>query len=232
MNIHSLQHVPFEGLASIEAWATARGHHLTTTRLHAGDTLPEPGHLDWLVIMGGPMNIYEEEKFPWLVAEKRFIRSVIGAGKVVLGICLGAQLIADVLGGPVRRNAQKEIGWFPVRKTEGAGRSRVCDALPAEFEAFHWHGDTFTLPPGAVHLARSAACENQAFIHNERVVGLQFHLETTPESARRLAHHCADELVAGPLIQTADEILAEEQRFERINRIMWKLLDRLHAVNA
>lgn len=178
------------------------------------------------------MNIYEEEKFPWLAAEKRFIQSAIEGGKVVLGICLGAQLIADVLGGPVGRNAHKEIGWFPVRKTEAAARSRVCDLLPAELEAFHWHGDTFALPPGAVHVARSAACENQAFIYDERVIGLQFHLETTPESARLLAQHCADELVTGPFIQTAGAMLADPRRFARINEAMWKLLDRLQEANA
>ena len=232
MNIHWLQHVPFEGLASIETWARARGHHITVTRLHEGETLPAPGHLDWLVVMGGPMNIYEEDKFPWLVAEKRFIKSVIEAGKVVLGVCLGAQLIADVLGGPVRRNMHKEIGWFPVRKTGAAARSRVCEVLPAELEVFHWHGDTFALPPGAVHVACSAACENQAFSRDERVVGLQFHLETTPASARRLAQHCGDELVAGPFIQTTETMLADEQRFEQINQTLWKLLDRLQEVNA
>jgi GMP synthase-like glutamine amidotransferase len=232
MNIHWLQHVPFEGLAGIETWATARGHRLTATRLHVGESLPAPGHLDWLVIMGGPMNIYEEDKFPWLAAEKRFIRSVIQAGKVALGVCLGAQLIADVLGGPVGRNPHKEIGWFPVRKTEEAARSRVCEALPEEFEAFHWHGDTFALPPGAIHVARSAVCENQAFIYDERVVGLQFHLETTPASAQLLAQNCADELVAGPFIQMAGTMLADEQRFERINQTLWKLLDRLQEVNG
>ncbi len=231
MNIHWLQHVPFEGLANIETWAVARGHRLTSTQLHAGEPLPAPTHPDWVVVMGGPMNIYEEDRFPWLAAEKRFIKSAIDAGKVVLGICLGAQLIADVLGGPVRRNTHKEIGWFPVRKTETSARSRVFEALPAEFEAFHWHGDTFAVPPGAVHTLRSAACENQAFVHNERVVGLQFHLETTPASAQLLARHCADELVAGPFIQTADVMLADEQRFERIHQTLWTLLDRLREIN-
>jgi GMP synthase (glutamine-hydrolysing) len=232
MNIHYLQHVPFEGLAAIETWAATRGHRLTATRFYAGEALPPPGQPDWLVVMGGPMNIYEEANFPWLAAEKRFIRSAIEAGKVALGVCLGAQLLADVLGGPVTRNACKEIGWFPVNKTAMAARSRVAGALPEEMEAFHWHGDTFAIPPGALHVACSAACENQAFIYDERVVGLQFHLETTPESARLLARHGADELVAGPFIQTAEAMLADERRFSRINDVMWKLLDRLHEVNA
>lgn len=232
VNLHYFQHVPFEGLASIETWAATRGHRVTATRLHAGEPLPQLDRLDWLVVMGGPMNIYEKERFPWLAAEKHFIKSVIEAGKVVLGVCLGAQLIADVLGGPVHRNAHKEIGWFPVRKTGAAAGSRVCEALPAELEAFHWHGDTFALPPGAVHAACSVACENQAFIYDERVVGLQFHLETTPESARLLVQHCGGELVAGPFIQTAEAMLVDERRFGRINETMWKLLDRLQEVNA
>ncbi|MBI5686569.1 MAG: type 1 glutamine amidotransferase [Verrucomicrobia bacterium] len=232
MNIHYLQHVSFEGLASIEPWAATRGHRITATRLHAGEPLPQLDRFDWLVVMGGPMNIYEDEKFPWLAAEKRFIKSAIEAGKIVLGVCLGAQLIAGALGGPVTRNAHKEIGWFPVRKTAAAARSRVGEALPEELEVFHWHGDTFAIPPGALHAARSAACESQAFIYDERVVGLQFHLETTPESARLLAAHCADELVGGPFIQTAGAMLADERRFGRINEAMWKLLDRLQEVNA
>ncbi|MCX6901242.1 MAG: type 1 glutamine amidotransferase [Verrucomicrobia bacterium] len=232
MNLHYLQHVPFEGLASIETWVAARDHQVAVTRLHAGDLLPRLDQLDWLVVMGGPMNIYEEDKFPWLAAEKRFIKAAIDAGKIALGVCLGAQLIADVLGGPVFKNAHKEIGWFPVRKTEAAARSRVFEVLPAELEVFHWHGDTFALPPDATHVARSAACENQAFICDERIVGLQFHLETTPESARLLAQHCPDELVAGPFIQTAEAMLADERRFGRINETIWKLLDRLQEVNA
>lgn len=232
MNIHYLQHVPFEGLAGIGTWAAQRGHRVSATRLHAGEALPRVEPCDWLVVMGGPMNIYEEAKFPWLAAEKCFIKSAIESGKVVLGVCLGAQLIADVLGGPVSRNKQKEIGWFPVSKTAAATRSRVCGALPEEFEAFHWHGDTFAVPPGAIHVARNEACENQAFIYDERVVGLQFHLETTPESARLLAQHCGGELLAGPFIQSAEAMLADARRFTRINEAMWKLLDRLQEATV
>lgn len=231
MNIHSFFHVPFEGLGSIETWARARGARITSTRFYASDPLPPVNSLDWLIVMGGPMNIYEHDSYPWLIEEKRFIHAAVTAGKVVLGICLGAQLIADVLGGKVRPNAHKEIGWFPVQKTEEAIRSRMFGVFPSEVEVFHWHGDAFELPEGAIRLARSAACENQGFVHGERVVGLQFHLETTREGAEKLIEHCADDMVAGPFIQSREAILSDLARFERINRIMTRLLDGLSEVS-
>ena len=104
MRIHYLQHVPFEDLANIEKWAENRGHEVSKTLLFSGDGLPKLDKFDWLIIMGGPMNIYEHSKYPWLIKEKKFIGDVINDGKVVLGICLGAQLMADVLGGRVFRN--------------------------------------------------------------------------------------------------------------------------------
>lgn len=227
MNVHYLQHVAFEGLGSIEDWVRRGGHTLGATHFYRGDPLPAVDAVDLLVVMGGPMNIYEEADHPWLVDEKRFIEQAIAAGRRVLGICLGAQLVADVLGARVYANAEKEIGWFPVEKTESAAASRLFAALPAQLDVFHWHGDTFDIPAGAVHVARSAGCANQAFVYDERVVGLQFHLETTPASARQIIAHGANELVHGRYIQTPQEMLAEASRFDAINRVMHDLLDRL-----
>ncbi|MBI5184763.1 MAG: type 1 glutamine amidotransferase [Nitrospinae bacterium] len=225
MRLHYLQHVPFEGLGSIQGWAGAKGHSITCTRLFAGDKFPEIGEIDMLIIMGGPMNIYEEKKHPWLAGEKKFIEKAIAANKTVLGICLGAQLIADALGSRVCANKHKEIGWFPVQKTEQAGKIPAFDALSDEMVVFHWHGDTFDLPQGAIHAARSAACENQAFIYDGRVVGLQFHLETTRSGAAEMIRNCGNELVDGPFIQPAEAILSQGENFENINKAMWKLLD-------
>ena len=143
MRIHYLQHVPFEDLAYIETWAKDKGHSLSVTKLYLNEKLPGMDDFDWLIVMGGPMNIYEEREYPWLVEEKQFIEEVIKTGKVVLGICLGAQLIADVLGGKVRQNDYQEIGWFPVTKTSEANNSVFFKSLPDDFMAFHWHGDTF-----------------------------------------------------------------------------------------
>lgn len=225
MHIHFLQHVPFEGLASIRDWIERGGHTVGCTRLYAGDGFPRPEAVDLLIVMGGPMGVHDVDDYPWLTAEKAFLRAVIDAGKRVLGICLGAQLIADVLGARVFPNRQKEIGWFPVTRCTDAESYPLGRLLPDTFMAFHWHGDTFELPPGATHLAQSAACRHQAYAVGGRILGLQFHLETTPESARELIEHGGDELVDGPTIQSADEMLAGSARFSELNRLMFTLLD-------
>jgi GMP synthase (glutamine-hydrolysing) len=208
MRIHYLQHVPFEGLGNIENWALLRGHQISDTQLYNNDPLPEPEEFDWLIVMGGPMNIYEEDKFPWLAREKTFIRDAIDAGKIVLGVCLGAQLIASVLGAKIHKNQYPEIGWFNVWLTDAASKSMAFRRLPERFTAFHWHGDTFDLPPGATRIAESDACRNQAFECDGRVIGLQFHIDTTLESIRRLVEHCGNELVPGEYVQSEEEMLA------------------------
>ena len=227
MRIHYFQHVPFEGLGSIETWAKAKGHALSQTRLFRGESLPEPEDLDWLIVMGGPMGVHDDAMFTWLADEKRAIERVIQAGKPVLGICLGAQLIAHVLGARVIANAHREIGWFPIELTKAGKASPLFAHMPPRCEVFHWHGDTFDLPAGATHIAQSEACLNQAFLYNECVAGLQFHLETTPLSAGDLLQHCSDELTHAPYIQSAPEILAEPERFQEINDAMNGLLTAL-----
>jgi len=223
--IHWLQHVPFEGLGSMEPWIRNQGFSLTSTAFYAGQMPPSMDAFDWLIVMGGPMNIHEEERYEWLASEKRFVEQAIAVGKTVLGICLGAQLLADVLGARVYPGPHKEIGWFPIEKTVEAEGAPAAEFLPQRLEAFHWHGDTFDLPDGAVHLARSRACENQGFVYGQRVVGLQFHLETTPESAGDLIENCGHEIAAGgPFIQTPAAMLADSGRFERINAVMDRLL--------
>ena len=228
MRLHVLQHVPFEGLGHIDSWIRRRGHRLTLSRLYEGAKLPDPEAFDRLVILGGPMNIHEEAAYPWLVEEKALIKAALAAGKSAVGICLGAQLLADGLGSRVYAGSHREIGWFPVRLTAAGQRTALTEGLPAVTTVFHWHGDTFDLPPGAVHLFESEACANQAFLLDNRILGLQFHLESTPETVQQLLTHCRDELVPGPFIQGVAQIAdTVPERFARINNLLETLLDRL-----
>ncbi|HBF36965.1 MAG TPA: amidotransferase, partial [Firmicutes bacterium] len=130
MRIHYLQHVPFEDPANIGNWARQKGHRLTGTHLYNGEVFPTMDRFDCLIIMGGPMNIYEAEKYPWLQSEKQFIKEAIDHRKVVLGICLGAQLITDVLGGKVTKNPEGEIGWLPVSFHAAAFQSPLFKNFP------------------------------------------------------------------------------------------------------
>ncbi|MCC5812864.1 MAG: type 1 glutamine amidotransferase [Ectothiorhodospiraceae bacterium] len=226
MRAHYLQHVPFEGLGSIEPWLAAAGYEISCSRLFESPELPPLDAPDFLVVMGGPMSVNDEREHAWLAAEKRFIRHVIASGRPVLGICLGAQLIASALGARVTPNSEPEIGWFPV---QGTMASEDMFRFPEEMAAFHWHGETFELPPGAVRLARSEACENQAFQLGSNVIGLQFHLETTPASARDIVLHCGDELCQAPFVQSRSDILsAPMASYEAINAVMADLLWYLH----
>jgi GMP synthase-like glutamine amidotransferase len=223
MRVHYLQHVPFEGLGSIGPWLRSAGADVTATRFFEDPALPDVADVDLLVAMGGPMSVNDEAGLPWLVAEKRCVREAVERGVPVLGICLGAQLIASALGARVYPNRVKEIGWLPIQAPPVAQEGLF--QLPPEIEVFHWHGETFDLPAGAVRLASSAACDNQAFQIGDRVVGLQFHLETTPESARAIVENCRDELVPGPYVQTEAALLgADPRKYGAINAVMAELL--------
>jgi GMP synthase-like glutamine amidotransferase len=226
MRAHYFQHVPFEGLGSIEPWLKKAGYEITCSRFFEDPVLPNLKNLDFLVVLGGPMSANDEEKFPWLAAEKQFIWDAVAKGKPVLGICLGAQLIANALGARVYPSKEKEIGWFPIYGIVTNDKSLF--KFPASIEVFHWHGETFDLPSGATHLAKSDACENQAFQIGKSVIGLQFHLETTLKAARDLVAHCRDELVEAPYIQTEATILsAPPERYQSINDLMDTLLSYL-----
>jgi GMP synthase-like glutamine amidotransferase len=228
MRAHYLQHVPFEGLGCIGPWLESHGFEVTATRFFESADLPSPDAIDFLVIMGGPMSVNDEAQIPWLALEKQFVRKVIDAGKPILGICLGAQMIAHAMGARVFPNPAKEIGWFPIHPVAPADESTF--RFPASATVFHWHGETFDLPPGAIRLATSDGCENQAFQLGGRVIGLQFHLETTPESANALVSNCRDELIPGKYVQTEVEILsANPDRYQSIHDLMDRVLAFLHG---
>jgi GMP synthase-like glutamine amidotransferase len=228
MRIHFIQHVHFETPGYLLEWAIAQQHTTSFTRIYEAPAFPSQEEFDVLVIMGGPMGVYEEEKYAWMKEEKAFIKTTIAAGKKVVGICLGAQLIAAVCGAKVYPNKEKEIGWWPVQKIAPqniqpqAGvlspiaekAAALISGLPATFTTFHWHGDTFDLPPGAALLFSTPVCTNQGFLLNNQVAGLQFHFEATPNLVEQMVTHSGDELVNAPYIQPGTQMQALSAQYE------------------
>ncbi len=232
MKIHYLQHVEFETPANILKWAENKGFPVTGTHFYKNEKLPELEDFDFLVVMGGPMGIYDEEDYPYLKEEKKFIKEAIKSNKKVLGICLGAQLIADVLGGKVYKNSYKEIGWFLVKLTKDAEKSKIFNDFPDEFTGFHWHGDTFDIPRDAVHTVYSEGCKNQAFEYNGgKVVALQFHLEVDKNSVKRLIENSEEELKEkGKYIQSPEDMLKNEEYFQNIEKLLFDMLEKIENV--
>jgi len=252
-----VQHVPFEGIAAIADWARERGHEVTGTEVYRfaatpdhSPAYPDLAAFDLLVVMGGPMSVYDDAEHPWLPAERTFIREAIAEGKRVLGICLGAQLIAVALGAQVVRAPRKEIGWYPVELTSAGRQAPVFAGFPDRFEAFHWHGDMFEIPEGAVWVASSAACPHQALaLDGGRVVGLQFHLEETAESLALLVENAGHELAGAvtawstpvspeedglvadrttrPWVATREQVLSPAAPYAACRELLFDLLDRM-----
>jgi GMP synthase (glutamine-hydrolysing) len=176
----AFRHVPFEGIGRIAPVLAARNIACDYADLYRPDaTVPDIGAFDGLIFLGGPMSA--NDPLPFLGREVQLVTQALERGQPLLGICLGSQLIARALGAAVRRNQTKEIGWFPVRFTAAAAADPLFASLSGPETIFHWHSDTWDLPPDAALLASSDACVNQAFRARGNVYGLQFHLEVTPE---------------------------------------------------
>ena len=225
MRVHILQHVPFEGIGCMGSWLDSRDAELGYTRFYESAELPDVRGIDLVIIMGGPMNVPDETTHPWLVAEKKFVREAIDQGVAMLGVCLGAQLIADVMGARIFPNEFKEVGWLPIEAVDGGEDSF---AFPERMMAFHWHGDTFDLPVGALRLARSEGCENQAFQLGKNVIGLQFHLETTMETTELMIENCPEDLANGRYVQSVDAMRKATAVNDNLaNRLVFAILDYL-----
>jgi GMP synthase-like glutamine amidotransferase len=226
MRIHVVQHVPFEGPGMIGEWAEEQGHDLSIG-LALTEEYPEPHDIDFLVVMGGPMDADDEDTSPWLVAEKHFIASAIASGRLVLGVCLGSQIIAEVIGGRVKRAPEREIGWYSVRLTEDGANEPLFDRWPDEAIVGHWHGDTFDLPLGLEPAISSEVTPNQAFVYDHRVVGLQFHLEWDEETLAALFEHCSEDLDDGGPTTMSEEEFAEQmdERIPACRELLFGLLD-------
>ncbi len=223
MHIHFIQHMPFEHPASIANWAKANNHITSYTKVFEDAAFPSTDTFDMLVIMGGVMGVYEENEYGWMPAAKAFIKKSIEAKKKVLGVCLGAQFIAEALGAKVFPHTIKEIGWLPVEKVTP---HKLTAKLPQTFTTFHWHGDTFTLPVNAVHLFKTEACTQQGFIYNDHVAGLQFHMEVQEDLLNGMTEHERAELIKADYVQTEVEMKNLMQQYiNQQQKMMYDLLD-------
>ena len=230
INIACFLHVPFEGPGAILDWVKEKDHKLQYTRFYKGDALPDASILDMLIIMGGPMDVFDYHVHPWMGDEIEWVKEFIHMGKPVLGICLGAQIIAAALGEEVYPGPHREIGWHNLQFFPSLGDFKIFKDLPITRKVFHWHGDTFNIPEDATRIAASQAFPNQGFIYKNKVMALQFHLEVTPVSIKELVDNCRDELVEGPYILSEKEILSEQKYFQTNQEVLYQFLDYLSAL--
>ncbi|HEX4142325.1 MAG TPA: type 1 glutamine amidotransferase [Pirellulales bacterium] len=206
-----LQHVACETLGTIEDALVRAGLAHRYVRIHEGEPVPtDVGDAAALVVMGGPMSVYEHDRLAHLKAEMRLVESALKSERPVLGVCLGSQLLAHVLLAKVYPGARKEIGWHDVSLTPAAEDDPVWSAAPARFAAFHWHGDVFDLPRSAVSLARSELTDCQAFRYGKNVYGILFHMEVTQPQVGTMTEVFADEV--RQVGATAEKILADTDR--------------------
>lgn len=225
MRIHYLMHHPDEGLGIINQWIVKKGYSATVTKFYEKSyLLPQTSEYDVLIIMGGPQSVYEVDKFDWLKVEKEFIRLALGARKKILGICLGSQFLAEILGGKVYAAPHKEIGWFEIKLSDEA-LNGLFKGSPETIQVFHWHGDTYTLPDKAVRLASSEATVNQGFVYEDYVLGLQFHFEVDDKAINGMNSAFDHELVKSKYVQTDVEIKSQIGLVSLNNDMMFKLLD-------
>ncbi|WP_350561163.1 type 1 glutamine amidotransferase [Psychrobacter sp. CAL346-MNA-CIBAN-0220] len=251
LRIHALFHTDYEDLSFIKQWANNHHHMISVSRSYDDYSLPEHDSFDWLIVMGGPMSVHDDEKYPWLVNEKRLIKQSIDNGKTVIGVCLGAQLIAHCLGAQliahclgatIQPSSVKEIGWLPIRLTkEGQSHPLLQDLPKQPFTVFHWHGDGFDCPQGATAIATSEAWFNQGFIyqtplHKELgtwIMGWQCHFEVTKESIVKMVENGHNAIQSGlsnypKTVQSANEIIEAGHKYiEDNNARLAAMLNRI-----
>ena len=229
MQLHFVEHEPVDIRENnITFWAENKGYAISRTDVSKGDPLPSQGDYDWLIVLGGFQHAWEEQKYAWLADEKRFISDALSADKIILGICFGAQLLAEALGARVFSNEKDEIGWHNVRLSAEGKQSFLFKALPETFLTFHWHSDHFSLPPGCAGLAYSEPTPYQAYTHKEhRIVGLQFHPEYTIENVRSFAVQYGHAWKKDRYVADKKAVLSKSEKIPETYWLMEQLLDNM-----
>lgn len=213
MNVLIIKHIDIEGPGFIETFLKQAKIPYQILNLQRDEHFPNMDELSHIVILGGPMSVYEEDRYPFLKYEDLFIKEAIQRGKRILGICLGAQLIAKALGAKVFKAPEKEIGWYRVSLTEDGLKDPLFSDLPQEFSVFQWHGDTFEIPAGAKLIATSLPVTNQALRYGRDVYGLQFHLEVTEQMIREWMETYEEEFNENEsLYFTKDQIIMDTKK--------------------
>ena len=229
MRIHLLQHDPVDfSPDNISIWSNKKGYEITETFFCNHQNPPPIETFDWLIIMGASQHVWDEEKHPWLIAEKEFIAESLAREKIILGICFGTQLLAEVLGGDVYPNKEQEIGWFHVSLTSEGESSFLFKNIPPSFLTFHWHSDHFSLPAGCTRLANSNPTPNQAFIcQNHPLVGLQFHPEITRKMADGFTKKYGHRWKSGQFVSGKETVLKQTETIPDTYWLMAAILDNM-----
>lgn len=230
MRVHALFHSRLEPLGAIAQWV--RRHEFTLTSSHSwmGETIPDPSEFDILIILGGPQTPKDKAQFPFLQHEIDIIKAACAQNKIVLGICLGAQLLCEAFEMNTQASPSKEFGYFPVTLTEAGRADPLFADFPETFSVMHWHNDMPELPEGAVLLAGSQGCPNQAIRFADRVYGLQFHMEFTHPILQVLLRSCHNDLIPGPYTQSPDEMIATD--LDEMHNLLFTFLDRLVGLKS
>ncbi len=175
-----VKHISIEGAGTLGEYLINNGRRIKTIELDKGDNLPASlKGIEAIVLLGGPMNVYEQDKYPFLKGEDILLKKALKERIPILGICLGAQLLAKALGAKVKKARQKEIGWYKLNLTKQGKKDILFKGIGKDFDVFQWHEDTFDIPENATLLATTKTCKNQAFKYGDNAYGLQFHIEVT-----------------------------------------------------
>lgn len=229
MRLHLLEHDPTEMLSTnMTKWARTKGHTIQQTYVCNGEILPAMDDFDWLMIMGGSPHTWEGNKHLWLAPEKVFIENALDHHKIIFGVCFGAQLLAEALGGRVFQNEQAEVGWYEIALTDEGKRSFLFQNIPKRFITFHWHFDHFSLPQECTRLAFSPATPIQAFVADDRpVVGVQFHPEYTKSMVAHFADKLGHEWEQDTFVAGRDAVLAKTGKILDTYWLMESMLDNM-----